>query len=107
MTIFNEQGGRLYDRNENPVDFTTTMRPNHVEQFVGLDEATGMPTRFVTQIHKDLMKPLSQSFRYTRSIPALGKGEGPGTGGVWGGSSGGIQPRGILSSAARADVQSR
>ena len=79
----------MYNRQENPVDFTTTMRPDDPSTFIGTD-ATGKTVRFETRISSDLGKPKSLTFRYQRRIPELRPEEAPGAGGAWGGPGDGV-----------------
>jgi hypothetical protein len=81
VTIFAEEGGRLYNRNENPVDFTETMRPNDMNMNM-TDKTTGEPVRFETRINADLGKPKTQTFRYNPRIAPIAAGDRKG--GAWG-----------------------
>ena len=82
---------------EDPVDFTTTLKPNIKEDFLGTD-AQGNKVEFYTHIHKDANKPKSWKAQYTRKHPALSDREKRGerwfpdihkrNGGVGSGSSG-------------------
>ena len=63
-TIFME------DEYEDPVDFTTTLKPNDATTFLGTDK-TGKPVGFNTAISNQMGKPKSQTFRYVRKVEAL------------------------------------
>ena len=63
-TIFME------DEYEDPVDFTTTLKPNDATTFLGTDKA-GKPVGFNTAISNQMGKPKSQTMRYVRKVDAL------------------------------------
>ena len=73
-TIFME------DEYEDPVDFTTTLKPNDATTFLGTD-MTGKPVGFNTAISNQMGKPKSQTMRYIRKVEKVDKREK--TGPLW------------------------
>jgi hypothetical protein len=55
---------------EDPVDFTTKLKPNDPAHFVGTD-ATGKKTTFVTTMHADRLRPKAQQVHSKRAHPPL------------------------------------
>ena len=62
------------DDYEDPVDFTTTLKPNIVADMYGTN-AAGEPIDFVRHIHRDEMKPRAQRIKYTRKIRGMSSAE--------------------------------
>ena len=62
------------DDYEDPVDFTTTLKPNIVADMYGTN-AAGEPIDFVRHIHRDEMKPRAQRIKYTRKIHGMSNAE--------------------------------
>jgi hypothetical protein len=53
-----------------PRDFTLSLKPNDPAHYMGRD-ATGATVAFATRIHRDLLKPKSQTVRSTRAISPI------------------------------------
>lgn len=69
----------------NPRDATLDLRSNDMERFCGTDK-DGSPVTFVTSIHRDAMKPRSQTIQWKRKIAPLRDSERDGP--VWSARSG-------------------
>uniref|UniRef100_A0A7S1U4M0 Uncharacterized protein n=1 Tax=Phaeomonas parva TaxID=124430 RepID=A0A7S1U4M0_9STRA len=59
------------DQYKDPRDFTLDLRPDDPEHFYGTDPKTGQTLPFVTKIHRDVMKPKSQTIQSKRRIQPL------------------------------------
>ena len=58
------------DPYSNPTDFTALLKPNDPSHFVGRD-GTGGTVTFRTTIHRDVLKPRSQTVRCTRRVSPI------------------------------------
>lgn len=62
------------DEYEDPVDFTTTLKPNIMEEMYGTD-ANGNKVNFRRFFHRDDGKPMSQRIKYSRKSMPMNAGE--------------------------------
>eukprot|EP00968_Pinguiococcus_pyrenoidosus_P026392 scaffold7075_cov274-Pinguiococcus_pyrenoidosus.AAC.14 len=67
---------------QDPHDFTLDFRPDDPEHLYATDPSTGAKLPFVTSIHRDLLKPKSQTIQSKHPILPLTAGER--TGPKWG-----------------------